>query len=87
MLDAGGEAMLAVPGGCDARGASRHLPLHRAARSSPSPAVVTLLLAREPAGLAWAKTAMGRTPLVFVENHNTGPGAAEIDALLRAGMQ
>ena len=81
MLDAGGEAMLAVPGECKA------LPLHWAARNSPFPAVVALLLARGPAGSARAKTVHGDTPLYYAERFNTGPGAAEIKALLRAAMR
>ena len=43
MLEAGGDAMLAVPGW------NKILPLHLAACDSPFPAVVALLLARGPA--------------------------------------
>ena len=81
MLDAGGEAMLGVPG-CDNR-----LPLHCAAWKSRSPAVVALLLARGPAGASRAKNVNRHTPLYLAERYNTGPGAAEIKALLRAAMQ
>jgi ankyrin repeat protein len=82
MLDAGGEAMLGVPG------CYRCLPLHFAAHNSPFPAVVALLLARGPAGAARAKNRNGeeRTPLRVAELFNRGPGAAEIKALLRAAM-
>jgi hypothetical protein len=90
MLDAGGEAMLAVPG------SGKWLPLHRAASHSRSPAVVEILLARGPAGAARATThrpglfagpgAAGRTPLALAEEFNTGPAVAEIKALLRAAM-
>jgi ankyrin repeat protein len=82
MLDAGGEAMLGVPGGD-----SEQLPLHVAAWLSPSPAVVALLLARGPAGALRAKEGLGRTPLALAETGNRGPAAAEIKALLRATMQ
>ena len=81
MLDAGGDAMLAVPGHC------KNLPLHRAAQCSRSPAVVALLLARGPAGSARARDHNGRTPLVYAELANRGPGAEEIKALLRAAMR
>jgi ankyrin repeat protein len=81
MLDAGGEAMLAVPG------LSKRLPLHHAADNSRFPAVVALLLARGPAGAARAKDEDGHTPLDFAEHANTGPGAEEIKALLRAAMR
>jgi hypothetical protein len=81
MLDAGGEAMLAVPGW------NKSLPLHRAAVNSWSAAMVEILLARGPAGAARAKTATGRTPLAIAEQFNTGPAAAEIKALLRAAMR
>ena len=81
MLDAGGEAMLAVPG------SDKDLPLHVAARNSPFPAVVALLLARGPAGTLQAKTWGGNTPLRCVEAYNRGPGAAEIKALLQAAMR
>ena len=78
MLDAGGEAMLGVPG------QSKLLPLHVAAHNSPFPAVVVLVLARGPAEALRAKIGgWGHTPLVLAE-HNTGPSAAEIAALLRA---
>jgi ankyrin repeat protein len=80
MLDAGGEAMLGVPG------LFEHLPLHRAAMFSRSPAVVALLLARGPAGSARAGDEAGRTPLHFAERHNAGPGAEEIKVLLEAAM-
>ncbi len=57
-------------------------------KSTPlSPAVVALLLARGPAGALRAKDWAGRTPLYYAEEWNTGPGAAEIKALLRAAMQ
>jgi hypothetical protein len=49
--------------------------------------VVALLLARGPAGAARAEDRDGDTPLFDTECHNTGPGAAEIKALLRAAMQ
>jgi hypothetical protein len=78
MLDAGGEAMLGVPGGGNC------LPLHIAANKSPFPAVVALLLARGPAGSARPRDGYGDTPLDRAEQVNTGPGAAEIKALLRA---
>ena len=83
MLDAGGEAMLGVPGDY------KRVPLHCAARSSPFPAVVALLLARGPAWATRAKSATGGggTPLAVAERFNTGPGAEEIKALLRAAMQ
>jgi hypothetical protein len=81
MLDAGGEAMLAVSG------KAKCLPLHWAARFSPSPAVVALLLARGSAGALRAKDGGGYTPLALAERHNRGPAAAEIAALLRAAMQ
>jgi hypothetical protein len=51
------------------------------------PAVVALLLARGPAGSARAETADGNTPLYLAEQCNTGPGAAEIVALLRAATR
>jgi hypothetical protein len=47
--------------------------------------VVALLLARGPADAAQAEDVVGRTPLVYAEAYNDGPGAAEIKALLRAG--
>jgi hypothetical protein len=82
MLDAGGEAMLGVPG------LFKRLPLHYAAAyKSQSPAVVALLLARGPAGAARAKDVNGRTPLWHAEQGNDGPGAAEIGALLRAAKR
>jgi hypothetical protein len=81
MLDAGGEAMLAVPG------TFKLLPLHYAAGNSPFPALVALLLARGPAGAVRAQTMNGETPLGTAERCNKGPGAAEIKALLRAAMQ
>ena len=81
MLDAGGEAMLGVPGWC------KCLPLHAAAWKSPSAAVVALLLARGPAGALLAETEGGNTPLRYAEVLNMGPGAAEIRALLRAAMR
>jgi ankyrin repeat protein len=85
MLDAGGEAMLAVPGN------GKSLPLHVAAWHSPSPAVVALLLARGPAAALRAEDRYGLTPLARAERDNKGPGAveiaAEIAALLRAAMQ
>ena len=81
MLDAGGDAMLAVPNNY------KMLPLHRAAMHSQSPAVVALLLARGPAGSARAETRSGFTPLRSAEEYNRGPGAEEIVALLRAAMQ
>jgi hypothetical protein len=81
MLDAGGEAMLAVPG------YNKWLPLHYAAWKSPSPAVVALLLARGLAGALQAETTSELTPLYLAEHSNTGPGAVEIKALLRAAMQ
>ena len=80
-LDAGGDAMLGVPG------RSKSLPIHWAAGYSQSPAVVALLLARGPAGSARAKTESGRTPLDLAEQYNEGPAAAEIKALLQAAMQ
>jgi hypothetical protein len=80
MVDAGGEAMLAVPGFCKA------LPLHYAAEYSRSPAVVEILLARGPPGAARAEDGQGRTPLWCAEEYNKGPAAAEIKALLRAAM-
>jgi hypothetical protein len=81
MLDAGGEAMLGVPGW------GKYLPLHYAAWYSRSPAVVALLLARGPAGAVRAESAGGHTPLAMAEAGNKGPAAAEIKALLRAAMQ
>jgi hypothetical protein len=81
MLDAGGEAMLAVP-----TSANKRLPLHYAAWHSPSPAVVGLLLARGPAGAVRAEARDGRTPLRYAE-FNEDPAAAEIIALLRAAMR
>jgi hypothetical protein len=81
MLDAGGEAMLAVPG------SSKWLPLHHAACDSPFSAVVALLLARGPAGSARAEAAIGDTPLRLAEVNNRGPGAVETKALLRAATQ
>jgi hypothetical protein len=50
MLDAGGDAMLGVPG------YHKCLPLHCAAMHSWSAAVVALLLARGPAGSARAES-------------------------------
>jgi hypothetical protein len=88
MLDAGGEAMLAVPG------EYKRLPLHVAAAYSRSPAVVALLLARGPAGATRAKDVNGDTPLANAEYNartwarlNMGPGAAKIAALLRAATR
>ena len=81
MLDAGGEAMLGVPG------YHKSLPLHWAAQYSRSPAVVEILLARGPAGAPRAEDKYGWTPLYRAEQFNKGPGAAEIKALLRAAMQ
>ena len=81
MLDAGGDAMLGVPG------LGKKLPLHRAASYSWSPAVVALLLARGPADSALAEDASGLTPLWWAEQLNTGPGVAKIKALLRAAMR
>jgi hypothetical protein len=80
MLDAGGEAMLAVPG------QNKRLPLHFAASNSPSPAVVEILLTRGPAGALRAENGDGSTPLDYAW-YNRGPAAAEIKALLRAAMQ
>jgi hypothetical protein len=80
MLDAGGDAMLAVPN------SGKVLPLHCAACNS-FPAVVEILLAHGPAGSARAETVDGATPLRLAERHNTGPGAAEIKALLQAAMR
>ena len=71
MLDAGGEAMLAVPG------FFKFLPLHVAARNSPFPAVVALLLASGPAGSARAEGEGGRPP--FVPRPTFG-GAARLRA-------
>jgi hypothetical protein len=82
MLDAGGDAMLGVPNTY-----SGHLPLHVAAWKSTRLAVVSLILARGPAGALRAKTQKGRTPLVVAEGFNGGPAAAEIVALLRAAMR
>jgi ankyrin repeat protein len=82
MLDAGGEAMLAVP----TANQSECLPLHCAAYYSQSPAVVALLLARGPAGSARAEDEDGWTPLRWAEEYNPGPVAEEIKALLRAAM-
>jgi hypothetical protein len=79
MLDAGGEAMLGVPG------YDKCLPLHWAAWFSRFPAVVAHLLARGPAGSARAETAGGRTPL-YAEGIDKGPAAAESKALLRAAV-
>jgi hypothetical protein len=81
MLDAGGDAMLGVPGFC------KRLPLNIAADNSSSPAVVVLLLARGPARAARAENANRRTPLACAEHYNTGPAAEEIKALLQAAMQ
>ena len=81
MLDAGGEAMLGVPG------RYKKLPLHWAASRSRSPAVVAILLARGPAGALRAVVGFGRTPLYLAERYHTGPGVEEIKALLRAAMQ
>jgi hypothetical protein len=81
MIDAGGETMLGVLDN------NKRLPLHRAASNSRFPAVVALLLARGPAGSARAETAGGCTPLSYAEHINTGPGAAEIKALLRAATR
>ena len=80
MLDAGGEAMLGVPGW------RKRLPLHEAAGFSSSPAVVALLLAREPARSARAVTVGRATPLDYAEHGNTSPATEEIAALLRAAM-
>jgi ankyrin repeat protein len=79
MLEAGGDAMLGVPG------SFKRLPLHHAAIHSRSPAVVALLLARGPAASA-RDSACGGTALAYAEVCNTGPAAAEIKALLRAAM-
>ena len=81
MLEAGGDAMLAVPGW------NKILPLHLAACDSPFPAVVALLLARGPAGAARAKSGTGFTPLDYARTNNKGPAVEEIKALLRAAMQ
>ena len=81
MLDAGGDAMLAVPG------SGKALPLHYAAMYSPLPAVVALLLERGPAGSARAENVSGYTPLWYAERYNSGLGAAEIAALLRAAAR
>jgi ankyrin repeat protein len=81
IVDAGGDAMLAVPDG------SNGLPLHLAASYSASPAVVEILLARGPAGAARTKSATGHTPLYYAETINVGAGAAEIKALLSAAMR
>jgi ankyrin repeat protein len=81
MLDAGGEAMLAVPNSLKA------LPLHCAANNSRFPAVVALLLARGPVGAARAENWGGYTPLGCAEVLNMSPAAEEIKALLRAAMQ
>jgi hypothetical protein len=86
MLEAGGDAMLAVPDGW-----LKDLPLHIAAANSPFPAVVALLLAHGPAGSARAESGGGGghpagTTLFLAEKYNKGPGAAEIKALLRAAM-
>ena len=84
MLDAGGEAMLAVPG------YDKALPLHVAAYFSRSPAVVALLLARGPAAALRAKDENGRTPLALARwrvAYNGGGAAVEIRALLRAAMR
>jgi hypothetical protein len=64
MLDAGGEAMLAVPDDI------KWLPLHCAAFFSRSPAVVALLLARGPAGAVRVQDEYGRTPLALAEAHH-----------------
>jgi ankyrin repeat protein len=80
MLDAGGEAMLGVPG------FHKCLPIHWAATYSSFPAVVALLLARGPAGSARAENARGCTALAFAAI-NTGPAMDEIKALLRAAMR
>jgi hypothetical protein len=77
IVEAGGDAMLAVPG------RANQLPLHRAAWKSPFPAVVMLFLARGPAGAALAEIGAGRTLLYLAQKLNDGPGAAEIRALLR----
>ena len=61
MLDAGGEAMLAVPGDF------KWLPLHVAAVNSLNPAVVALLLARGPAGATQAKNCDGQTPEMLLQ--------------------
>ena len=66
MLDAGGEAMLGVPG------IANRLPLHYAAEFSSSPAVVALLLARGPAGALRAK--MGVHPARLGRGGQQGPG-------------
>ena len=83
MLDAGGDAMLGV--GDD----GKFLPLHYAAgflKNAGGPAVVELLLARGPPGSATSKDAGSGTPLVYAE-HNKGPVAEEIKALLRAATR
>jgi hypothetical protein len=61
MLDAGGEAMLGVPG------YNKSLPLHLAAAYSRSPALVALLLARGPPGASRAEAGRGLTPLAHAE--------------------
>jgi hypothetical protein len=82
MLDAGGEAMLAVPGDF------KWLPLHVAAVNSLNPAVVALLLARGPAGAAQAEDEAGDTPLWLAEKFNKGrENWEEIKAPLRAAVQ
>ena len=72
MLDAGGEAMLRVPGG------NKALPLHCAAYNSRFPAVVALLLARGLAQAARATTESGKTPLQCAEAFNKGPAASDV---------
>jgi ankyrin repeat protein len=81
MLEAGGDAMLAV------LALYKELPLHIAAHNSPFPTVVGLLLARGPAGALRAETAGENTPLRCAERYNKGQGAAEIAALLHAAMR
>ena len=80
MLEAGGEAMLGVPGN------SIPLPRHFGAWKSTRLAVVGLLVARGPAGVARARNSYGRAPVVCAE-HNTGPAVGKIKALLLAAIQ
>ena len=57
MLEAGGEAMLGVPG------RSKKLPLHYTVYSSWPLAVLELLLARGRAGLAWEGRPLSSSPI------------------------